>query len=618
MADEKKVTTSFTISSETNKQNNNVRNSSTEQGSDESQRATWDNGLQFLMSCIAMSVGFGNIWRFPFVAYENGGGAFLIPYIIVLIIIGRPFYYMEMCIGQFTSRATGQAYRAIGPMFEGIAYAQLIGTICVQTYYCCLMAISLFYMVNSFTSNLPWSYCRDEWNQSLVEQGLECVASTSRTAASNSSLSSSELYYKWEVLKEVSQIYDGIGIPDWKLTLCLLFSWIACFVVSNNGVKSSGKFSYFLALFPYVIMFVILIRGVTLEGSATGLLYFIQPQWDKLLGADVWYAAVTQCFFSLNVGFGSIVMYSSYNSFDHPVNRDALIVTTIDTFTSLLSGATIFGILGNLANEMGVEVSDVISTGGSGIAFISYPEAIAKFDQVPWLFAILFFLMLWVLGVGSLVALQSTFNSIVLDAYPNLKTSYVSGATAIIMFLVGLVYVTPGGQFILTLVDFFGGTFVIFIAAVLEIVVLMWVYGATNFCDDVEYMTKSKVSIYWKWMWGFVTPTVTILIFVYFVATITEVTYGSYTYPRSALICGWMIVAVSCIAIIFMALKPVFKNRKLGFPEMFIESCRSTKWKPDSSKATMEWIQFKQAKKEEREKKNQSWIKQKLAFLAGK
>lgn len=98
----------------------------------------------------------------------------------------------------------------------------------------------------------------------------------------------------------------------------------------------------------------------------------------------MWYAAVTQCFFSLNVGFGSIIMYSSYNGFTHNINRDAMVVTTLDTFTSLLAGTTIFGILGNLANELGVEVDQVIGSGGTGLAFVSYPEAIAKFDAVPW------------------------------------------------------------------------------------------------------------------------------------------------------------------------------------------------------------------------------------------
>lgn len=123
------------------------------------------------------------------------------------------------------------------------------------------------------------------------------------------------------MLKEKSSIDDGLGLPDWRLTLCLLFAWLCIFCVLAKGVQSSGKAAYFLALFPYAIMFALLGRAVTLEGAATGILFFIKPDWNKLFEADVWYAAVTQCFFSLSVCFGGLVTYSSYNGFRHNIYR---------------------------------------------------------------------------------------------------------------------------------------------------------------------------------------------------------------------------------------------------------------------------------------------------------
>ncbi|KAF2902507.1 hypothetical protein ILUMI_03679 [Ignelater luminosus] len=505
----------------------------------EDDRAQWGNGLEFLMSCIAMSVGLGNIWRFPFTAYENGGGAFLIPYIIVLLVIGRPMYYMEMGLGQFSSRGNVKMFASLCPAFKGVGYGQVIGCICVATYYCSLMALTLFYLVNSFTANLPWSECKQEWEPENTLLNITCIASSEKGTINQSletnTLSSSELWFTREVLKEKQQIDDGIGLPEWRLTLCLLVSWIVTFIVSVRGVKSSGKASYFLALFPYVIMLALLIRAVTLEGAGKGILYFIEPKWDKLLTADVWYAAVTQCFFSLNVGFGSIVMYSSYNDFEHNINRDAMVVTTLDTFTSLLAGATIFGILGNLANELGVSVEDVINSGGTGLAFISYPEAIAKFKQVPWLFAILFFVMLFVLGIGSLVALHGSVNTVIKDNFPSIKNWQISAGTAFSGFIIGLVYVTPGGQFILTLVDYFGGTFIIFLLAVVEMFSVMWLYGVDNFCNDLEFMLKQKVGIYWRIMWGLVTPLLLLIIFMYFLVTLTRLSYGPNEFPDKAL-----------------------------------------------------------------------------------
>lgn len=129
-------------------------------------------------------------------------------------------------------------------------------------------------------------------------------------------------------------------------------SWIIITLLLIKGVKSSGKASYFLAIFPYVVLLTLFVRAVTLPGAGRGLEFFFKPQWDTLLDAKVWYAAVTQVFFSLSVCFGNVIMYSSYNKFRHNVSRDATIVTTIDTFTSLLAGSTVFAILGHLAYKV--------------------------------------------------------------------------------------------------------------------------------------------------------------------------------------------------------------------------------------------------------------------------
>jgi solute carrier family 6 amino acid transporter-like protein 5/7/9/14 len=441
-------------------------------------RGKWGNSIEFLMSCIAMNVGLGNIWRFPFVAYENGGGAFLIPYVSVLILLGRPMYYLEMCLGQFSSRGNVKMFESIAPILKGVGFGQLIGTFSVATYYCSLMALTLYYLIHSFTANLPWSQCDPAWSDSSWIKNLTCIPSkTNDVSKLNNSVSSSEAWFRLEVLREKTDIQDGIGYPNWELTLCLLCSWTVTFCICAKGVQSSGKASYFLAIFPFVILFCLLVRSVTLEGAGTGILYFVRPDWEKLLDAKVWYSAVTQCFFSLNIGFGSVTMYASYNNFYHNVYRDAMVVTTLDTMTSFLSGLIIFGILGNLAYKMDVEVSEVVKSGGTGLAFISYPEAIARFEMVPWLFAILFFVMLFVLGVGSLIALKGCAFTVILDAFPHLKTWQVSLFTAVLGFLVGLVYITPGGQYIFTMVDFFGGTFIFYVLTIIEVLSVMWWYG---------------------------------------------------------------------------------------------------------------------------------------------
>lgn len=273
------------------------------------------------------------------------------------------------------------------------------------------------------------------------------------------------------VLKELDNIDDGIGLPDWQLTLFLCLSWsivllvlirgtsalplyrvydvvslhhstliTMCFL---SGVKSAGKASYFLALFPYLVITILLVRACTLPGAINGIIYFLKPQWDKILDPKVWYAAVTQCFFSLSICFGNIIMYSSYNKFRHNVHRDATIVTTIDTFTSLLAGCTIFGILGHLAHVVGSDDVGSVVKPGAGLAFISYPEAIAKFDVVPQAFSVLFFLMLFVLGIGSNVAMTSCVMTVIRDQFPKVKNWQAATVIAICGVALGCIYVTP-------------------------------------------------------------------------------------------------------------------------------------------------------------------------------
>ena len=185
----------------------------------------------------------------------------------------------------------------------------------------------------------------------------------------------------------------------------------------RKGVSSSGKVAYFTAIFPYVVMLALLVRGLTLPGAVRGLLFFFTPQWEKLYSLQVWYAAVTQSFFSLSVGFGTLTTYSSYNKFRHKTDKDALIISFADTFTSLLAGTVIFSILGHLAYELDLPVEQVVKS-GAGLAFVSYPEVLAKFDFVPQLFAVLFFLMLITLGLGSAVGFISAVTTTIYDAFP--------------------------------------------------------------------------------------------------------------------------------------------------------------------------------------------------------
>lgn len=257
-------------------------------------------------------------------------------------------------------------------------------------------------------------------------------------------------------------------MPIWNLVGFLALSWMLVFLILLKGIRSSGKAAYFLAIFPYVVLIILLIRALTLPGAFNGIRYFFTPQWDKILEPKVWYAAVTQVFFSLNVFFGSIVMYSSFNKFSHNVYRDANIVTTMDTFTSLIgiiifesksksikqlksniplaAGCCVFGVLGNLAHELGIEdIEDAtaIIKKGPGLAFISYPEAISKFKYVPQLFSALFFVMLYLLGIGTNIAMSSCVGTLIKDQFKSVKNWHTALGFSIFGTVAGSIYLTP-------------------------------------------------------------------------------------------------------------------------------------------------------------------------------
>ncbi|XP_014233935.1 sodium-dependent nutrient amino acid transporter 1-like isoform X1 [Trichogramma pretiosum] len=577
-----------------------TENTSTKSEQQQNERAQWGNDREFLLSCISMSIGLGNVWRFPATAYANGGGAFLIPYIIILTVVGRPYYLLEMVLGQFSSKSTIKIWDMV-PAFRGIGFVQFFILVALSSYYCSLMALTLFYLINSFQAELPWSKCRPEWGSNCLDSLRRSLNATAAYPTNVTQYSSAELYFFKEVLREKDNIDDGIGMPDWRLALCLAASWLVVFLVVVRGIKSSGKAAYFLASFPYIVMLGLLIRAVTLEGAGEGILYFVRPQWDKLKDPSVWYAAVSQCFFSLTICFGAIVMFSSHNRFEHNVYRDAQIVTTLDMFTSFFSGLIIFGILGNLAHELNTDIDRVVR-GGTGLAFISYPDAIAKFTWMPQFFAVIFFVMLFVLGIGSAAGLASSVIAIIHDYKPHWKMIHVSSGVVISEFLIGLIYVTPGGQFMVTFVDYYITSFVAFVPAIFILIGVCYVYGLNNFLDDMEFMLKRRLGWYWRFCWYFLTPAIITGVFIYSVVNLKLLTYNGILYPDFAYVIGWILFSFALLQIpLWLVVSVIKKRHEFSFPEILKRTFDSSKnWGPDMSEIKIRWFEFRRDKKKTR------------------
>ncbi|CAF2974178.1 unnamed protein product [Rotaria socialis] len=348
--------------------------------SKEEVREEWDRPIEFILSLVGCSVGLGNVWRYPYIAFKNGGGAFLIPYFCVYFLIGTPLYFLELSLGQFGSRGTTVAFK-MTRMFKGIGWAMAINSFLVTIYYNVIIAWCLFYFFASFRRTLPWSGCDNWWNTPSCSNpdGLKNSTANflclSGNRLNNCSIPTSppEEYFDHFVLRR-SDSMEAMGSPHWSLALCLLLAWILVAICIIQGIKSSGK---------------------------------------------VWIAAASQVTFSLSVGFGSILGYASFNKFKSNYLRDCLLVTACDCFTSVFAGFAVFPILGFMSYKTGLPVDQVVKA-GPGLAFIAYPQALSIMPGGPF-WAVTFFFMLLTLGLDSQFALSDVTISGLLDNFSGLR-----------------------------------------------------------------------------------------------------------------------------------------------------------------------------------------------------
>ncbi|XP_040164032.1 sodium-dependent nutrient amino acid transporter 1-like [Anopheles arabiensis] len=534
------------------------------------EREKWGRGIEFLLSCIALSVGFGNIWRFPYTAMQNGGGAFLIPYLIVLLLVGRPLYYLEMVMGQFASRGCIKVFD-VAPLMRGVGVGQTLALLLILGYYAAVLSVSVRYFVASFGSPLAWARCEPDWSG--------CVDSEFKGRVQNASLRpSAEYYFNRTVLHNFWTVEDGIGVPDWKLAVCLLFCWMCITGILIKGIRSSGKASYFLAIFPYVILLVLLVRTCTLEGADQGILYLMKPQWEKLIDVQVWYAAVTQCFFSLTISLGSVIVFASYNSFTNNIYRDAMIISWLDTFTSIVSGIVVFGIVGNIAHITGNRVEDM-QLQGPQLTFITYPDAIAKFDAAQNVFAVLFFLMFFLLGLGSNTGIVTTIVTAVRDRFPQLPNWKVVISIAIYGFCCGLVYITPGGLHVLDVVDKYGVTLTTLTLVMLEIVTFCWMYGVEQIGHDIQLMLSRRTGVFWRVCWSFVTFGIIAVIWVF-----SFIQYTPLPVPLGMTVFGWCLFAFVISQVAIWAVYALCERKEEKLLDRLKAACQPTSdWGPENS-----------------------------------
>ncbi|XP_008407030.1 sodium- and chloride-dependent GABA transporter 2-like isoform X1 [Poecilia reticulata] len=507
-------------------------------------RGQWASKLEFLLAVAGTLVGLGNLWRFPYLCYKNGGGAFLIPYVLFLLACGIPMFLLETAMGQYTSQGCITCWRHFCPLFEGIGYATQVVIAYAAVSYIVIQAWAFFYLFSSFSAELPWASCGNSWNtESCVEFDKKNMSSN-WTAAANATTPATE-FWERRVLG-ISKGIEEIGSLRWELVLCLLLAWIICYFCVWKGVRSTGKVVYFTATFPYVMLVVLLARGLSLPGAMDGLAFYLYPDPTRLVDPQVWMDAGAQVLFSFGICQGSLTALGSYNQYNNDCYKDTFVLCLVNGGSSFVAGFAIFSVLGFMSYEQGLPISQVAAS-GPGLAFIAYPRAVAMMP-LPQLWAVCFFVMVILLGADTqFVSLECLMTSVT-DMFPSVfrrayRRELLLLCLCAVCFFLGLLLVTEGGLYFLQLFDHYvcsGNN--LLLLSVCQSIAIGWIYGADRLYDNIEDMIGYRPWPLMKICWLYVTPTVCLGTFIFSVVRYKPLKFNkTYIYPTWAYALGWFL-----------------------------------------------------------------------------
>uniref|UniRef100_A0A8C9VN08 Solute carrier family 6 member 13 n=1 Tax=Scleropages formosus TaxID=113540 RepID=A0A8C9VN08_SCLFO len=424
------------------------------------ERGQWSNKVEFVLSVAGEIIGLGNVWRFPYLCYKNGGGN-----------------CMEIQRRNSSANYT-TVQNATSPIIE---------------------------------------------------------------------------FWERRVLR-ISSGIDVTGTLHWDLALCLLIAWAICYFCIWKGVKSTGKVVYFTATFPYLMLLILLVRGITLPGASRGIKFYLYPDIGRLADPQVWMDAGTQIFFSFAICLGCLTALGSYNKYTNNCYRDCLALCLLNSGTSFVAGFAIFSILGFMSYEQNVPISEVAES-GPGLAFIAYPRAVSMMPFSP-LWACFFFFMIVLLGLDSQFVCVESLVTAVIDLYPTFfrrkkGRELLILVIAVMSYLMGLTMLTEGGMYVFQLFDYYSasGTCLLFVA-IFETVCIAWVYGADRFYDNIEDMIGYRPGPAIKYAWMFFTPATCIGTFAFSLIKYTPLKYNNvYVYPWWGYALGWLLALSSMVCI---------------------------------------------------------------------
>jgi len=480
-------------------------------------RERWTSRTSFIIASIGAAIGLGNVWRFPYMCYENGGGAFLIPYIIALFTAGIPLMIVEYGLGRKMQAGAPTAFAGVRKGVEWIGWLALMVVMLIFLFYPVIMAWCVDYVVYAF--NLGWG-------------------------------SDAKVFFE----KDFLQLSGSPGIMGgirWPIVIGLAVVWLAIYLSLFKGLKALSKIVFYTVITPWVILVIMVIRGLTLPGAIEGLKFYLTPNFAALLNPRVWLAAYGQIFFTLSLAMGTMIVYSSYLPKKSDITNNSFMVSLANCGTSFFAGFAVFSILGYLAQAMGVTVPEVTQS-GFGLAFITYPTAIRLLPIIPAFFGILFFLMLLTLGIDSAFSQIEPFVAGFTDKW-HFNKKLVLPIVCIGGFLIGIIFTTRGGYYWLDIVDYFASSYGLTVVGLLECIVIGYIYKAHKMRDYVNEVSDFRIGKWWDVCIKIITPVILGISLILSILTLVQKGYGGY--PTWATVVG--VVITLCIIVISFVLMSI-------------------------------------------------------------
>ncbi len=478
----------------------------------------WNTRFAFVMAAIGSAVGLGNVWRFPYVCYENGGGAFLIPYFVALFTAGIPLMILELSIGHWARSAPPNAFKKIGKKWEWAGWWAVLVPFVIALYYVVIMAWCFSYMIYSL--DLRWgSQASTFFKNFLGDTGTP-------------------------------EIFGSISIP---VVLGLIVVWLCVFIILYKGVHRIGKIVAITVPIPTILLIILTIRGLTLPGAIEGISYYLTPDFSRLTDVNVWLAAYAQVFFSLGVAQGIMITYASFLKKKSDITNNAFIISLADAGTSFLAGFTVFSVVGYLAASQGVGVTE-LGIGGPTLTFITYPTAISLLPVAASFFGMIFFIALLTFGIDSAFSMVEPMVSGLHGKFRITKAK-ATGFMCIIGFFISLLFATGSGLHWLDIVDHFIANFGLVMIGLVECLILGWVYKLSKLRKHANETSEIKIGIWWDYLIKFVIPFVLFLLLA--IAIIDNITNPYLGYPWWVIVLGGVTpcLAIFLLSFVFMKIK---------------------------------------------------------------